>query len=361
MIETQPSPDGNRPKVQPIAGLAETGDRPFWSVMIPTYNASGLLEESLRSVLDQDPGPGQMQIAVVDDCSPGGEAAQIVEKVAPGRVEFHRQPANVGLAANWNDCIDRARGHWIHVFHQDDVVLPGFYERLGRGTRERPDAGAAFCRHVIMDVDGFWESVSPIERRAPGVLEDWLSKISLHQRLQCASIVVRRDVYENLGGYRSDLKLALDWEMWVRIASRYPVWFEPGLLACWRVHYDNESRRLHREGSDIADALRAIEITRGYLPPEFRPAAGSRIRQEFRDILLKEVAERMNAGEWRSGLKLVRTVRLLDPSLRRETILGYRKWAAKLWVRERLAEWFGDRHANGTGPRPGVAGKSRRN
>jgi glycosyltransferase involved in cell wall biosynthesis len=360
MIETQPSPNGNRPNVRPIARLAETGDRPFWSVMIPTYNASELLEKSLRSVLDQDPGPGQMQIAVVDDCSPGREAAQIVESVAPGRVEFHRQPSNVGLAANWNGCIDRARGHWIHLLHQDDVVLPGFYERLGGGARECPDAGAAFCRHVIMDVDGFWEHLSLIERRVPGVLEDWLSKISLHQRIQCASIVVRRDVYENLGGYRSDLVMALDWEMWVRIASQYPVWFEPELLACWRVHYDNESSRLHRERADVVDLLHAIEIMRGYLPPEFRLAAGSRSRQDAGYHLLTEAADEMNAGEWQSGLQLVRTARLVDPSLRREAIFGYWKWAAKLCVRERLADWFGDRHANGTGLRTDVAGKSRR-
>jgi glycosyltransferase involved in cell wall biosynthesis len=146
MIEAQPPPGANGPSVWPIARLAERGDRPFWSVMIPTYNASGLLKKILRSVLDQDPGPGQMQIAVVDDCSPSGVAAQIVDRVAPGRVEFHRQPSNVGLAANWNGCIERARGHWIHLLHQDDVVLARFYERLGRAGRECPDAGAAFCR-----------------------------------------------------------------------------------------------------------------------------------------------------------------------------------------------------------------------
>ena len=49
--------------------LHQTGyrARPFWSVMIPTYNArADYLEETLNSVLQQDPGPGQMKIEVVD-------------------------------------------------------------------------------------------------------------------------------------------------------------------------------------------------------------------------------------------------------------------------------------------------------
>lgn len=51
--------------------------------MIPTYNCTDLFERTLRSVLDQDPGPDQMQIAVVVDCSTKGGASKIV-----GRVEM---------------------------------------------------------------------------------------------------------------------------------------------------------------------------------------------------------------------------------------------------------------------------------
>jgi cellulose synthase/poly-beta-1,6-N-acetylglucosamine synthase-like glycosyltransferase len=59
------------PKIHPLPDDGKA--RPFWSVMIPTYNArADYLEETLRSVLRQDTGPEQMQIEVVDDCSPSG-------------------------------------------------------------------------------------------------------------------------------------------------------------------------------------------------------------------------------------------------------------------------------------------------
>jgi cellulose synthase/poly-beta-1,6-N-acetylglucosamine synthase-like glycosyltransferase len=53
-----------------ISGTEGLGTRPYWSVMIPTYNPrANYLEETLNKVLQQDPGPEQMQIEVVYDCS----------------------------------------------------------------------------------------------------------------------------------------------------------------------------------------------------------------------------------------------------------------------------------------------------
>jgi len=69
-------------KMQVIRPLIPDATRPFWSVMIPTYNArANYLEETLKSVLQQDPGPEQMQIEVVDDCSLHGDPAELVANV----------------------------------------------------------------------------------------------------------------------------------------------------------------------------------------------------------------------------------------------------------------------------------------
>src|SRR5213592_1271945 len=87
--------------------------RPFWSVMIPTFNPrADYLEETLHSILEQDPGPEQMQIEVIDDHSTDDLAAQIVARIGGGRVSFHLEAKNRVLAGTWNRCIKRARGHW---------------------------------------------------------------------------------------------------------------------------------------------------------------------------------------------------------------------------------------------------------
>ena len=87
-----------------IASVPEDGNRPFWSVMIPTYNCAYYLERTLKSVLEQDRGPDEMQIEVVDDCSTEDDPEAVVKEIGKERASFFRQPRNVGVTANFNIC-----------------------------------------------------------------------------------------------------------------------------------------------------------------------------------------------------------------------------------------------------------------
>lgn len=89
----------------PINSVPQDSHRPFWSVMIPTYNGTKYLEQTLKSVLVQDPRLDEMQIEVVDDCSTKDDPEELVKDIGQGRVSFFRNPENVGLVHNWNACI----------------------------------------------------------------------------------------------------------------------------------------------------------------------------------------------------------------------------------------------------------------
>ncbi|MEI9864573.1 MAG: glycosyltransferase family A protein [Limisphaerales bacterium] len=129
----------------------------FWSVMIPAYNPGrNYLEQTIRSVLKQDPGPEQMQIEVVDDCSPKVDVAALVQEIAGERVSVSRTPKNLGLAGCWNTCIERSRGKWVHILHQDDFLAPGFYDALRQLTERHPSmALVAAVRFLLMKMMSF--------------------------------------------------------------------------------------------------------------------------------------------------------------------------------------------------------------
>ena len=249
-----------------VAPVPATASRPLWSVMIPAYNCGQYLIETLRSVLDQDPGQEVMQIEVVDDCSTQDDSEAVVRSLGKGRVSFFRQPRNVGISSNFTTCVRRAHGSLVHILHSDDTVLPGFYSRMQEAFNGEPSLGAAFCRHIYMDEDGHWQFLSLLERRAPGVLVDWLEHLAVSQRIQAPAIVVRRKVYEELGGFHPDLFHAGDWDMWKRVVAHYPVWYEPSPLACYRVHASSDTSRLNRSGGNYANTRKAIEVARAYLP-----------------------------------------------------------------------------------------------
>ncbi|MDR9898734.1 glycosyltransferase [Aetokthonos hydrillicola Thurmond2011] len=250
----------------PILPISEGVHRPLWSVMIPTYNCAGYLKETLASVLAQDPGPEIMQIEVVDDHSTKDEPEAVVRELAGDRVSFYRQPENVGHVKNFNTCLQRTRGKLIHLLHGDDCVREGFYRKMQQGFDKQPEIGAAFCRHIFMDETGHWQYLSKILQPQSGALNNWLEKIVVKQYVQTPSIVVRRNVYEDLGGFDQRLLWYEDWEMWVRIAANYPVWYEVEPLAIYRLHSGSSTGKMVRTGENIRDVRRGLEIVRSYLP-----------------------------------------------------------------------------------------------
>jgi len=272
------------------------GARPFWSVMIPVYNSTKYLARTLESVLEQNIGPDAMQIEVIDGYSSIDLPEPLVKKIAGDRVDNFRHSQPLSMAANWNSCIERARGEWVHILHSDDYVLPGFYSRLEASLKNRQDVGAAFTRWTTVDPDGHILQPSEPQIETAGLLPDRLDRLGAGQFIQFPSIVVRKSAYQAVGGFRSDLKYTVDWEMWVRLAARYPVWYEPELLACYRVHPESESKRLSRMGEDLADQVKAIPIIESYLPP------GSSARAELALRLLHVAKGQFVLRQYRQAL-----------------------------------------------------------
>ena len=265
--------------------------RPFWSIMIPTYNPrADYLEETLHSVLQQAPGPEQMQIEVVDDGSLDNTASEVIRRVGAGRVAFHAEPQNRGLAATWNRCIERARGHWVHILHQDDLILPGFYDHLRKGA-EQSDAGAIFCRYAVASSNGDWVSVSELHRESPGLLDDWHARISVQQLIQCPAIAVRRLVYEQLGGFLPQLRYTPDWEMWQRVASQFSFWFEPSVLACYRVHPDSATSRIRLDAADVREVREVIDLTTAYHSPDRGRMLAGKARSFYAELAVFHARE----------------------------------------------------------------------
>jgi glycosyltransferase involved in cell wall biosynthesis len=253
-----------RPAITP---LPSGGVRPLWSVMIPSYNCVHFLRETLQTVLAQAPSPEIMQIEVVDDCSTQDDPQAVVAELGRGRVSFFRQPQNVGHSRNFNTCLERSRGRLIHLLHGDDWVANGFYEKMEALFEQHPEIGAGFCRHVITDDSGHPQRCSPVELEVAGVLPGWLDRIGAELPLQPPSMVVRRSVYEQLGGFDTRmLSCGEDWEMWVRVAAHYPVGFEPQILAFYRDTAVSLTKRSIRSGQNIRDGRTAARIMRTYLP-----------------------------------------------------------------------------------------------
>ena len=288
--------------------------RPTWSVMIPTYNCATTLGETLNSVLQQDLGPDRMQIEVVDDSSDRDDPEAVVRDVGGGRVGFFRQAENVGLVRNFETCLRRSRGHYIHLLHGDDFVLEGFYDALQSGFERDPSVGAAFCRWMIVDDAGNVLTVAEPRQDHAGMLMDAAVHLAEEQHIVTPSIAVRRSVYELLGGFDERLGCAEDWEMWVRIAGSFSVWYEPSLLAAYRSHPDSNTGRHHRMAEELRYTAMVIDMLGTYLPPDRASQVVRTARRNYARTALDNAREFTAAGDREAARAHLRTAVRLSRS-----------------------------------------------
>lgn len=254
------------PRISPVAGAG----RPRWSVMIPVYNCAAFLPGTLKSVLQQ--ATNEMQIEVVDDASTDADINTLVATIGAGRISYFRQPQNVGSLKNFETCLNRARGYYIHLLHGDDKVRDGYYKKMDTLFERYPDAGAAFCRYAYINEHNKILQHPPLEEAEDGLLKAWLLRIAARQRIQYCAISVKRDVYETLGGFYG-VSYGEDWEMWVRLAATYPVAYTPEVLAEYRRHESSISGQAFLSGQNLRDLQWVIQQIQKYLPEKDRKKA----------------------------------------------------------------------------------------
>ncbi len=106
----------------PVPVTARRGEEPLVSVLVPVYNGAKYLAACLDSILAQD--FADMEILIADDGSDDG-SLELIQRYAEKdlRIRWWRNPANLGLAGNFNCCLRAARGRYIKYVLQDDLLL----------------------------------------------------------------------------------------------------------------------------------------------------------------------------------------------------------------------------------------------
>jgi hypothetical protein len=118
---------------------------------IPYYSGLGYLEKAVASVFAQT-RPGWRLLVCDDGNDPEAEA--LVRARRDDRVAYHRNERNLGMAANWNRCLDLAATDLVTLLHADDELLPGYADTMLDVAGRNPDAVAFFCAAHVIDEHG---------------------------------------------------------------------------------------------------------------------------------------------------------------------------------------------------------------
>lgn len=303
------------------------------SVVIPAFNCENYIGETLESVLRQT--LKAFEIIVVNDGSTDGTAATL-EKFR----KFIRYiyQANKGPSAARNVGISYATGDYIAFLDNDDVWLPEKLSRQVDALRHHPEAALVFTEAEWVRDDGttarysFGRSASSAPKRSVGLrsqiarlqehdaailVGDWYGDLLDDNFIINSSVLVRRQALEVVGRIDESLVLNSDYDLWLRIASKYPMAYLNLPVVKYRLRESSMSGRF---------ALREYSYRRwdGRLFEKHLRVG----RQEYRAVINRRIAQCYELAAW----GYFHYGELADARIVNREARSYSKLNIKLWM-----------------------------
>lgn len=196
---------------------------PLVSVITPSFNTGRYIEETLRSVAEQD--HPRVEHIVLDSGSTD-ETPAILARFPSVRLIA---PAPGGVTEKVNHGFSIARGDVLGWINADDFYLPGAIAKAVEALRANPEAGLVYCNFLHVD-----EASAELERersKQAGFRElveerNWVP----HQ-----TAFFRREAIEAIGQLDTRYPLVQDWDLWIRISKEFPLVYVDDWWAAFRV------------------------------------------------------------------------------------------------------------------------------
>ncbi len=207
---------------------------PFISVIIPTFNRSYCLAETLDSVLGQS--FNNYELIIVDDGSTDA-TPQLLDQYT-GRLT-HLQTSHAGPSAARNAGIGIARGDYIAFLDSDDLWAPRKLERQIDFFTKNPDARICQTEEIWMR-NGV--RVNPMKKHKK--YSGWIFRQCLPLCIVSPSaVMLHRSVFDHVGIFDESMPACEDYDLWLRIAPHYPIYLIDKPLTIKRGGHDDQQSR----------------------------------------------------------------------------------------------------------------------
>lgn len=182
------------------------------SVIIPTYNRSELLKKAVKSLESQS--HQNIEIIIIDDFSTD-DTAKVVEEMNDGRIVYLKHDINKGGSEARNTGIKRATGRFIGFLDSDDQWLPDKLEKQLQLFKDQPDVGVIYTGVQVVN-----ENNQPTRKIVPAYRGDILPKLFESNCIDTtSSVLVKREVLEQVEGFDAGLPSCQDWDLYIRLAQ----------------------------------------------------------------------------------------------------------------------------------------------
>lgn len=229
---------------------------PLVTIVTPSYNQSRYLEQTIRSVLDQD--YPSLEYFIID----GGSADFSVEIIRRYEKQLSGwlSEKDRGQADAINKGFQRASGEFIAWLNSDDIYQPGAIRKAIETFQNHPEAGLVYGDVLSIDENSRSFNLQTFKLYT-------LADLMAFNIISQPAVFMRRSVLEQAGYLDLDYHLLLDHHLWLRMAALAPLVYIPETLAAARYHA--EAKNLARTADFGREAFRIVDWMRA--APAFAP------------------------------------------------------------------------------------------
>ncbi len=191
------------------------------TTIIPTFNRAELLAQALESVLQQSVTPDE--IIVVDDGSTDDTPEVLL--LHKDRVRIIRQE-NRGVSAARNRGIQNARHEWLAFLDSDDLWLPRKLETQIKALQEQGEYKVCYTNEEWRK-NNVWKNPGKKHQKYSGWIYEKCLPLCI---ISPSSVILHKSVFETVGLFDENLPACEDYDLWLRVASRFPVLYLPQRL-----------------------------------------------------------------------------------------------------------------------------------
>ena len=253
------------------------------SVCLPIYNGALYIRDAIHSILNQTVIP--QEIIVSDSGSSDGSENIVREEARRAQAKLIILPTKTpGMVANWNSAIRAASGKYIKFLFQDDLLHSNCLEEMVKVAESDKRIGLVFSpRELLVEPSAEndpltkwlqkYQNLSAafgnLKTNQPGSLllrSSELLQQPLNKIGEPTAVLVRTDLFGNVGLFNENMRQLVDMEMWVRLMATSHVGYIPRALSSVRVHARQASSRHTTQEIDrfekdrLQDTLRTSAI-----------------------------------------------------------------------------------------------------
>jgi glycosyltransferase involved in cell wall biosynthesis len=202
---------GESPAVPHHVSVASFTFMPLFSIVIPTFNTRPRdLLRVIRSIQSQT--YDNWELCICDDCSTNTPTLAVLNAVSDPRITIKRLTHNSGISSATNAAVESTRGEFVAFVDHDDALTEDALLEVVRCLNEKPDLDAIYSDHDIVD---FTDHVCASFRKP-----DWSPEFLRSVMFPGHLLVLRRRIFDEVGGLLSTFDGVQDYELMLRAGER---------------------------------------------------------------------------------------------------------------------------------------------